>query len=225
MATNAGAHISDIRNLIKQVQDDSHFTDRFLFSLLSKAKAYLMRQKLLKYNALSEFNYLTFCIQLEEAKAHDCDCVAYGCTVLKSKFEIPKPIRARARDLIRVETLGGKLIPQKTEEQLKYEKYDDVKGGKIAWSLRSQHIIIWNDLNLKAVQVSGLWEDVSEWADIHLCYDDDGNPADCYDIYESEFGLDEDLSMAAYQMVLNALNVPLQLRSDMTGDVQPEIKG
>jgi hypothetical protein len=200
--------ISDLRGLIKQVQDDSHYTDAMLFSLLNKAKSYLLRQKLLKYRKVSEFNWDTFCVNLELAKAHDCECVAVGCDVLASTFELPRVLSGNNMDLIRVETLGGKLIPKKTEEQLRYEKYDDIKSGQLAWSLRSRRIIIWNNLNLKTIQVSGVWEDISQWQSIDACADISGNPATCVDIYTTEFSIDNDLLLPTYQMVLKLLNIP-----------------
>jgi hypothetical protein len=224
MASTVSNNISILRNIIKQVQDDSQYTDKFLFELISAAKATLIKQKLLKYGTTSIFNEHTFCIRLEEDFAHDCDCVAYGCKILKSEFPIPRAMMGRSSEELRVETLGGKLIPYKSEEQLKYEKEDDIKAGGLAWSMRSRHLIIWNNLDFISVQVTGVWEDISEWSEIHACADSDGNPTQCYDIYSEDFGLDKDMILTCYEMALKLIGISLQIKSDMTVDAQPEIK-
>ena len=76
--STVASNISAVRSLIRQVQDDSDYTDKFLYSLLSSAKARLLRQKLDR-GKLSEFNWVTFCVSLERGKSHNCDCVAVGC--------------------------------------------------------------------------------------------------------------------------------------------------
>lgn len=221
--STVASNISALRGIIKQVQDDSVYTDKFLYSLLSSAKARLLRQKLDR-GKLSEFNWVTFCISLEVGKSHNCDCVPVGCDVVKSVSEIPKVLNGRHNDLIRIETLGGKLIPFRTEEQILNEVEDDILGSTLKWTMRSRKLIIFNNTDLKAVQVTSVPEDISAWGDIHTCVDSSGNPTDCFDIFESDFGLDEDLTIPAYKMVLELLRIPLSLQEDITVDNNAEIK-
>ena len=221
--STVASNISAVRSLIRQVQDDSDYTDKFLYSLLSSAKARLLRQKLDR-GKLSEFNWVTFCVSLVTGKSHNCDCVAVGCDVVRTEFEIPKVLNSRHSDLIRVETLGGKLIPYRTEDQVLNEAEDDILGSSMKWIMRSRKLIIFNGLDLKAVQITSVPEDISAWADIHSCVDASGNPSDCFNIFESDFGLDEDLTVPAYKMVLELLRIPLSLPEDVTVDNNSEIK-
>lgn len=221
--STVASNISALRGIIKQVQDDSVYTDKFLYSLLSSAKARLLRQKLDR-GKLSEFNWVTFCITLEKAKSHNCDCIPVGCDVVKSIHEIPRVLNGRYRDLIRIETLGGKLIPYRTEEQVLNEVEDDILGTSLKWTMRSRELIIFNNTDLKAVQVTSVPEDISQWSDIHTCVDSSGNPTNCFDIFKSDFGLDEDLTIPAYKMVLELLRIPLSLQEDITVDNNAEIK-
>jgi len=218
-------HISNIRGLIKKVQDDTPFVDQLIYSLLVIAGNRVQYQKDRKNrDTTNPFNWDTFCIKLEVAHSHDCSCIKVGCNVLKSVIQIPKPRMGSSKPLFNVRTLGDKLIPFKLPEDVKADLEDEVKSGKPGYMIRNQKLIIWNNLKWGAVQVSGVWEDITDWNGLGLC-DDDGNEiGKCADMIDREFKIDADLVYTVYQLTLDLLKVPLQITDDITSDNQPEIK-
>lgn len=214
-------HISNLRDLIKEYGDDSKYTDSRLYEMLTAAKAKLLKQK----RKISNFSWQTYCIGLEKVKAHDCDCIQAGCDVLRSKFKIPTPLEGRYSTLFRVMTLGDIVIPIRSETQFEIDKFDDIKKGKRNYWIRNQHLILRNDLNLKALVVRGIWDDLTEWAEVDLCDDSGTTIGKCFDISNDDFGMDKDLAFDSYIMVVNKLfRLTLQLKSDINNDSNSEIR-
>jgi hypothetical protein len=222
MANSINNVVSDLRGLIKQVQDDSVFTDKFLFSILSKARAKILIQRL-RNNRLSFYNWNTFCIKLERAKSHNCDCVAVGCDVRRSVFKLPRTLSGRTGDLLKIETLGGKTVRGVTEQQLLDEVDDPIKAGSIAWSMRSRYLIVWNALEMDTIQVSGVWEDLSEWENIRACTTPAGDDIPCVDARSEDFGIEDSYLFDVYKLAMELIGIPLQLREDTTSNQNPEI--
>ena len=67
---------STLRTLIKQHTDDSHYSDEFLYHLMTNARSLLIERDYNKNKKLSSWNQQTYCVKLEKTKAHDCDCVS-----------------------------------------------------------------------------------------------------------------------------------------------------
>ena len=217
-------NISDVRSLIKQVQNDTPYTDQFLYSLLNAAAIKLQYQRYEKHKMANDFNWITFCVPLELANSHDCDCVAVGCKVLKTPYKIPRPMVAGNHMLFKVETLGDILISRKNPQTVKDDFLDDIKAGKPGWHIRSEKLLIWNNLKYKAVQVTGIWEDITEWVGKSLC-DLDGNPLPpCEDVLDTSFTLEKHLHYDMYRIVLGLLRLPLSLMDDHTVDENSNIK-
>ena len=103
-------HIAVLRGLIRQYSEtETPFSDEYLYQIFNAAALRLIRQKLDRNMKLSAWNDKMFCIALEAATIHDCDCLP-SCTVLKSKYKIPKPMTTRNRDMIKVHTLDHRCF-------------------------------------------------------------------------------------------------------------------
>lgn len=212
-------HISQLRGNIRKYEDDTKFTDPQLYVAMNSAKNKLRGQKLSKGKKVSDFEYRTFCIELEKTKSHDCDCVPVGCTVLKSKYGIPASATSATKDMFRVLTLGDVLIPNKNEQEIKTDITDDVKGGKPGYMIRNSKVLIWNNLLYPAVQVTGLWEDLTAWEGIQYC--DEGTKP-CVDIQEKDFDIDGDDEFDMYMMAMKQLGIALSTFPDMTANNNPD---
>lgn len=222
MATIA-KHISNLRGLIKQVQDDTHYTDPYLYDLLNSAKNKLREQTLSKNNHVSKQEWVTYCIGLERAKSHNCSCVKVGCDVLKSVYKLPGVASSARRDEIVVRTLGDKILPHRSEEEIIDELTDDVKSGKPSYTFRNSKLIIWNNLEYKAIQVSVLPEDITEWSTVLLCNQDGEEISYCFDITRDDYDLSGGDQWDAYTMTLQLLGVPLKLIEDINANNNPNI--
>jgi hypothetical protein len=221
-------HISAIRGLIKQFSDDSIYEDEFLFVLLNNANAMWLKRKLENNEKVNDWNWPSYCVELEAGLAHDCSCIPVGCKVLKTKYKIPKPLLARNRQLLKVYTLGGKEIYQTTEELVKASRYDDIKSNELAYSVYNQKIIIWNGntetIVPRAIVVKSLSVDPTEWTTVESCMED-GQPSGeyCFDMQTSEYPMDEEYASLVYETVLKQLGFSLQIVENRTNNANPDV--
>jgi hypothetical protein len=236
-------HISTLRKLTKL--SSSEYSDEFFYGLMKDGRNHVIFNEekydkeldiyktRLKNNNEFEWYYNTYCVPLEAGKSHTCNCESVGCDVLKSKFKLPKistyPNKTSSKSLLRVYTLGNKKIPYIHQNDLEDLKYDETKINKLAFSVIDNYLVIWNNTKLKAVQVSGIWEDPIEWADIQLCIpkvnsedsdvDETNDPdATCFSIDNDEFNIKSDHVFSMYKYVLDLLNIPIQIKTDTTHD-------
>ena len=217
-------HISAIRILIKEQTDDSVYTDQFLYFLLTGAAATINRRNIEKDRKISPWNLPSYCISLEKSKSHDCSCVPVGCDVLSSKTKIPTPLNSDNGPVIKVFTMDHIEIYPVSEEEQKASILHPIKKNKLSYSIVNSKIIVWNGDTVRGIPrniiVRGLFNDVTEWANIEAC---EGEGSCCYDIENDNFPLDEDYAFTAYAMVLSQLGLALQKKSDDNNNNNPEI--
>lgn len=218
-------HISNLRALIKKhSRNPDVFSDALLYSFLSGARSIILEQNENKANHTSEWDITQFPIKLVKTKSHLVGCVTYGCDVLRSEYKIPRALLMNIQSKFKVSTYDYTNVLIGTEQDYQNSKYDDIKSKLIHASIINEYLIIWNKLNLKSVLVSGIWEDVLDWAMIPFC-DMNGNTTSstCYDARTSNFPLSETHKLAAYDIVLQKLGIPLKLQSDQTNDSNSEM--
>lgn len=217
-------HISAIRILIKEQTDDSVYTDQFLYFLLTGAAATINRRNIEKDRKISPWNLPSYCISLEKSKSHDCSCVPVGCDVLSSKTKIPTPLNSDNGPVIKVFTMDHIEIYPVSEEDQKASMLHPIKKNKLSYSIVNGKIVLWNGDTVRGIPrniiVRGLFNDVTEWANIEAC-EEEGSC--CYDIENDNFPLDEDYAFTAYAMVLSQLGLALQKKSDDNNNNNPEI--
>jgi hypothetical protein len=219
-------HIDNIRLLLKEEYNDSDISDQFIYSIFNNASKDLIEKKALKFHKMSDFSKSDFCVEMIRSKAHDCSC-APGCQALRTKYQIPKPISARNRDLINLYTLGYEDIPIMKPSEIRSYKFDPVKQDKLFGFVSNQYIYIYNGnvdlISPKAIIVSSFSSDITEWTKIKMC-DSSGNPTNqnCFDIKTSEYPLDEELTRLAYRMVKEDLMLNFQKPKDDTANINNE---
>ena len=217
-------HISAIRNLIEEYNQDSNYSDEYLYHLFNASAATLIQRKAEKFHKLSEWNVKDFCMDLEKSKAHNCACVP-GCVALRTKYEIPKPLIGRNKPLIKFYTVDYEEIPLVTTADVVASKYDAVKSSGLIIVLHNQYGYVYNGttdpISPKSIIISSYPKDVSEWASIQSCSSNTSNNV-CFDIDNDDYPLDEDMAMLAYQMVLEILNLSFNKVKDDTQNLNPE---
>lgn len=217
--TTIRKELSTFRELIEQVSDDSNFTDSFLYDIWNKARVTVLKNEISSNGLLSPWNRMRFCIDLEKVKSHNCDCVLEGCEVLKTVYDVPKPVSDKYVGAIEVFTIWGDRIGYSDEPSIKSDQSDTVKKGKRRWSLYNRRIVIWNDpgLKLPSIQVNGPWEDILDWQDIQTC--DDG---DCEDILDIDLGINEHNTESILRRAFDLIRPKLELTDDWQQDRNPE---
>lgn len=215
-------HISNLRHALKEVSDESDISDSLLYSVFKMGRATFLSQKAKRKDHIARTNWHTFCMELETAKSHDCTCVPVGCQVLKSVYEVPGVISSRVKEYLEVLTLDGSLIPYRTENQKRTDKYDPIKKDRLGYMIYNRKLVIWDDnLALKAVQVRGLFTDPVAWQDIQLCTD----TTPCVDVYDLDSGLTEDDEALIIEYAKEKyFNLSLRRPADASQDSNPEIR-
>jgi hypothetical protein len=197
--------ISSLRETFKQHIDDyklGAWEDSYIYSMWKKFRAVAIKE------SSSTHNMQTFCMELELSVSHECDCVPYGCKVLKSKHPLPAIISGKFYDSLRVMTLGNDVIGYMEGNESFSMDLDPIKGKRRRYSISNNHIVIWNDLSLKAIQVRAPWEDPLEWLTIHLCADG-GGIGPCYDYDTIDAGITEEQSARVLKDAIKTLFYPL----------------
>lgn len=113
--TTIGEAISRVRNTIKGVKEDAFLTDRFIYSLIIKHAAYIVRKldnenKIMRIQSLFE---KIPCVELVEVSTIDACCagVKTNCTIMRTKEHLPEPMEGAEGPLIRsVTSLDGTVI-------------------------------------------------------------------------------------------------------------------
>lgn len=213
-------HIYKLRTFIKQHSDDSLYTDELLYSILKDARNTLLERDSKKFTKDSEFHKQTICMPLIIDNYHDCNCLPneIKCKILKSKYKLPKVITGRNKEMIRVLTIDGyNHIPFIFSTDLKNLKYTKTKSKTIKYGITNNNLIIFNNLQLKVVLIEGIFEDPLELNKITFC-NDNGDEESCYDLNTSEFPLKGSLNLPMYQLSLDLLKIPLQIKEDDTNN-------
>jgi len=215
--------LSTHRQSIKEVADDSKYSDSYLYSLWKLGRSKFLGQKAKSKNFINRNNWITICLELELGKSHDCSCIEVGCDVLKTKHEISSSIDSRVSAGLEVLTLDGTFIPHRYSYEIKSDKLDPIKTDKLGYTVVNNKIVVWNTLELKAIQIRQLSNDPLYYQDIQYCSDNNDFP-DCVDVYEMETGLSDDIQELILRNTLDLLQLPLTRQDDTSTDSNPEIR-
>lgn len=222
MAT-IGQHISNLKGIINQYsRTPESRTDQFLYEILIGARSELVKQKLVKYNKLSDDFYQRFCMKLELVNAEDCSCVPdeIQCKVLRTKYKLPKSFTSRNANMVWVSLLNGKSISIMSINKWRLVgKSDDYIASYV-----NGYIYFWNlPLSIKVVEILGLFHDPAAFQDILDCNGLTGEEVvQCYNVTTSDFPLEEEYKNVVYKKCLELLGI--QVQQDITNDSNNGIK-
>lgn len=220
-----GQHIADLRGLIKEYSRTEFYTDQFLYRILSISRGKIIKQRLDKFVNISSDNWMRICIQLESVKSHNCTCVPdyLNCKVLRTKYKIPQVFSGRNKSRIELFLLDGTPINLATEKEWLRIKQNDFKARSYYASQVNGYIYFWNlPLNIKVAEINGLWADITDLSKIQCNDGYSENP--CFDIFTSDFPLDEELTGVVLEESLRLLSASLQIIEDHTNDNNQSIR-
>lgn len=220
-----GQHIADLRGLIKEYSRTEPYTDQFLYRLLCVSRGKIIKQRLDKFVNISSDNWMRICIQLEPVKSHNCTCVPdyLNCKVLRTKYKIPQVFSGRNKSRIELFLLDGTPINLATEREWLRIKQNDFKARSYYASQVNGYIYFWNlPLNIKVAEINGLWADITDLSKIQCNDGYSENP--CFDIFTSDFPLDEELTGVVLEESLRLLSSSLQIIEDHTNDNNQSIR-
>jgi len=214
--------LSTIRQTIKEVDDDSKYTDSYLYTLWKLGRSKFLAQRLKSKDFVDRQNWITVCLELEKALSHDCECVQNGCDVLRTVHPIATSMSGRVTSNLEVLTLDGTMIPHRHAYEIKTDMLDPIKKNRLGYTIVNSKIVVWNTLELKAIQIRQLANDPLYYNDIQYCDTTNDSIPDCINIYDTETGLPEELEELTLRNTLELLKIPLTRPDDTSSDANPE---
>ena len=102
---------------------------------------------------------------------------------------------------------------------------DEIKTKQLSGTIINGYLYIWNNTQLKAILVRGLWQDVTDWQSIPSCTEDGEDTASaCFNPLTQDFDLDSDKQNFVYTQILRILNIPMSIQQDLTNDSNESLK-
>ena len=220
-----GKIISELRDKYKL----DNYSPSLIYAEWNRVKNQVLAQKLKQERYLPEWVYNTFCVELEEGLSHECGCIPHGCLVFKTLYPIPETLSLRAADSRRIRTLDGRIIGLTTEEAIMSEITDYIKGKRLRATQKNGKILIWNvpaGITLKAIQIEGVFQDITQWEGIQYCDDSggtEGEPSGCVDMYDVDIKIPAEINNIIFNQVAATLPGMLQREQADVQEGNPEV--
>ena len=211
-----------VRELIQRVQslyskgvqsDDSRLTPRHIYNKLQTIRTLLITQKAAKKQKISQWNYQSLpCVELVKAQPHECPCIPpVGCTILRTKYELPKPLLDLNQHLIQsVTSVDGSVIYSEVSwNAKKYKAASKYTSTKPDYFIRSGYLYLTHKKGPKIISIEGLFEDpVVAAAYTSYCgdYTCEGNECvECISPLDVEFPIESSMIDTLIEMALKEL--------------------
>lgn len=176
--------------------DDSRLTSRHIYNKLVSMRSRLISEESKKKQKVNQWNYQTIpCVELEVAPPHECPCLPpMGCEILKTKYQLPRPLSNYDTHLIQsVTSLDGQIIFSEigwTEKKYKAaQKYTAMKPD---YFIRNNYLYVTHKIGTRLISITGLFEDPLEVDKFASYCDDCINCADCQSMLDKDFPIDNE---------------------------------
>tara|TARA_R110000851_G_scaffold236923_3_gene389599 strand:+ start:1693 stop:2370 length:678 start_codon:yes stop_codon:yes gene_type:complete len=207
MATKS-QHVYYVQNILNRgaKSDDARISNSLIAFTIDFVRALLIKRESNKYNHVSDANYQTVCVTLSEVDPTICSLpftLPSRCRLTRSTTTIPKFLTAQWGDLSQVQYVDGRSIGKMSLPSSHRAEYSISLKDKVSYFFRDEYLYILNDLDLKKVQLSGIFEDPEE-----------ANTSSSCDPLSDEYPLDSHLVSALYDMVIQKLSAAQQFPQD-----------
>lgn len=204
--------------------DDSRLTSRHIYNKMLSVRAKLISQESKKNQKVNQWNYQTIpCVELEKAPIHECPCLPpVGCSILKTKIKLPKPLTNLNNHLIQsVTSLDGSILYSEigwTEK--KYKSSNKFTANKPDFYIKNEYLYITHRNGPKIIVITGLFEDPIEVIN-YPSYCPDNDMLDCTSPLDIDFPIDNDMVDTLIEIAANELIVMFsQNREDLTNNTR-----
>jgi len=140
-------------------------------------RANYTQQFLEKHPDQRRFFQQTFTVDLEEIDPGDCEIPSVGCKVLRSKCEVPMPIRSSYTLFDFVGTANWLIAYGEIKPEFNiYTKHNRFTKNHPKWAFINKKIYVFNDLAIKKLGMRGIFADpnqVNSCCSTGKCYSDD----------------------------------------------------
>ena len=191
----------------------SRLSSRYIYSLLLKNRATIVKQQINKKQSISQWTYQSInCIELESVKQLYTDII-----LLKSVNKIPTPILGlNSESINQVSSIDRNIKFDMIDSSvLKYASGKKFTSNKPSFYIDSQYIYINFYSKLKGISIRGLFYDPIEVALFpSLC--SDCSDCNCKDVTDFPFPIDGDTLNTVNKLCLNDIMIFLQMKQDKT---------
>jgi len=225
-----------IKDVIQRVQslyskgvesDDTRLTNRHIYHKMTTTRAKLLTQKVNKKQKISQWDLQTLnCVELVKVKPYECPCLPdVGCEILRTKYELPIPITSLTKHFIEsVTSLEGSInFAETTWTAKKYKKGNKYTANKPDYYIRENYLYITTSKKLRAISITGLFEDTLEASNYQtICEDDE---EDCISFLDMSFPLSKDLIDTLVELIAKELIIAFnQSREDITNNTNSALE-
>lgn len=205
---------------------DTRLSSRHIYSELLTARSTVLKQQVNKRQKINDACYQPLsCIELEKALPHECPTAPKGNNfILRSKYELPKPISNLDKLLIQyVTSIDGTTRFDKTEfENIKYMDGNKYTGNKPKYYIKNNYLYITTLIFLKAVSANVLLEDpIQGYLFPSMCGENDN--CACQDVTEFDFHTDRDSFTSVSKIAQQALIIMFsQMKEDRNANASDD---
>jgi len=217
--------IDGLREMIRQISDDSVFTDEFLFYNLNNARIQVMRQYINDKKHISPWLYQRFCIKLCPSTFVECNCqpFPFACTVWRSENPIPKPLTHNTGYIAEFSELNGELITGITENESRFMQYRKVrrKMNYIIGDVRGEkYLFIFSEVKPpKYIKVNMIAEDPTA-VEYSACTEEE-----CPEPLGNGFPVEPHLLNSIYRITLEMMGLFMAMTDDRSNNSESVYKG
>lgn len=194
--------------------DDSRLSDRHIYNKLLTLRSKYISQQAKKKQKVNQWNFQTlYCVELEKTNMHNCPCIApIGCEILKTKYELPRPLSDLNTHLIQsVSSIEGSILFSEISwEDVKYKASSKYTSNKPDYFIRDGYLYIvgltQRMKHLKLITITGLFEDPVKAQSFPSKCNEGIEETNCISPLEMEFAVDGEfidwiISEAAQELV------------------------
>lgn len=209
--------------------DDSRLSNRHIYNKLMTVRSRLIVNQVKQKQKLSQWNYQTLpCVEMIPAPIHECACIpSKGCTVLKSKYPLPKILTDMNRHIIQsVSHIDGSYVfPESAFELQKNKKGNRFTAKMSDYYIRNGYLYVTHNIALEVITLTAVFGDPIE-AEKYPSYCAEKSAIDCSGPLEKEFPIDHDMidtlvKMASEELVLMFSQLPEDKISNVSDDNSP----
>lgn len=210
--------IDVFREYLRQISDDSVFTDEYLYMILTIARSTIIKKQISDNRDFSPWLYQRFCVKLCPSTFMECNCEPFdfACTVYRSEKPIPKPIWDSVQAVLNVSELNGEALPairESSSRLIKYRKYKPKMYYLIGDLNNEKYIyIISKNIPPKYIKLEGIFEDPTQ-IDTLACKEDD-----CPNPQGAAFNLEVGDYNDMFKIATETMAITLKLREDRSNN-------
>lgn len=218
--------VSMVLDMLKVTSDDSIFTEEHIIFLAGRYRSFLLKQR---YSSdlkkqVSESNYQTLCLDLEQTEAIEglpCE----GGYYLRTTKPIPSLLPFGVTRLYTSGSYYKGEITFVTKDRMKYVGHNKWLQNIIYASLDPSGRIYIGSSNpqfiyLESAKLTGIFENAEEASELEC--DKEGEPITC-DILDKEFPLEDGLIAPLIELVSKALSPSIAAPEDKENNADDEL--